>query len=322
MLEQFFSVMDEPKNWPVAVHCSGGRHRTGTLGALFRLEYDRWPAEKALAEMYSFQFGLPLSVHEHNLRTYLPRPHPSPETWQQLQAAWQPQLKSGAGELRDYEQLVHALRLAKFEPGVRDALQKYLSSDQPFAICLAQRVIDTPAEPLASLAAEKASACLAKTAADPNEWAMAAALVADFGTPEQQGRLVELLQQEPHDASPSPRYHAVVLGVTNRYTRNRIAFLRPLLDDTRQRLDPDAARYRYCDTAMARLSVIINKNLMEQGGPPDGMTQWQFACRLAQDWLSEHEDQTQLSQLVPPDGNNELMIGEMPRGEDLSRMRK
>ncbi|OYV80941.1 MAG: hypothetical protein B7Z73_18700, partial [Planctomycetia bacterium 21-64-5] len=29
--EQFFRLMDDPDNWPVAVHCQGGRHRTGTL---------------------------------------------------------------------------------------------------------------------------------------------------------------------------------------------------------------------------------------------------------------------------------------------------
>jgi hypothetical protein len=224
--------------------------------------------------------------------------------------------------LRDYEQLVHALRAAKSDPKVQEALASYLSGEKPFAICLAQRVLDQPDEPVASLAAEKASVCLASTSADPAEWAMAAAIVADFGTPEQQARLLQLLEQEPRDAAPSPRYNAAVLGVTNRYTRNRVAFLRPILDDTRQRVDPSMARYRYCDTAMARLSVIINRNLMEQGAPPDGLNDWQFACRLAQDWLHEHDDLTQLSQLIPPDGDNELMIGEMPHEEDLSRMRK
>ena len=54
--EEFFRMFDNPENFPVAVHCMGGRHRTGTISALFRLEYDRWPVERALAEMYSFKF--------------------------------------------------------------------------------------------------------------------------------------------------------------------------------------------------------------------------------------------------------------------------
>lgn len=321
MFEQFFTLMDEPKNWPIAVHCSGGRHRTGTLGALFRMEYDRWPADAALAEMYSFQFGLPLSVHEHNLRTYLPRPHPDQTTWEKLLVYWQPQLQN-AGKLHDYEQLVHAVRHAKTEPGVLKALEEYVRGDQPFAMCLAQRVIDSPSDPLASLATERASACLAKAEAEAAEWSMAASLVADFGTPDQQAGLLKLLEEEPHTGAPSPRYHAAVLGVTNRYTRNRIPYLQPLLADPRPRLDPATARYHYCDTAMARLSVIINTNLMEHGPTPAGMTNWQYACQLAQQWMREHEEQTQLCQLVPPDGNNQVMIGDLPQDEDLSRMRK
>ncbi|MBL9124426.1 MAG: tyrosine-protein phosphatase, partial [Planctomycetaceae bacterium] len=168
--EQFFALVDEPANWPIAVHCMGGRHRTGTLSALFRIEYDRWPAERALAEMYSFQFGLPLSLHEHNLRTYLPRPHPSPEVWHELVEYWQPLLEKRAGQLSDYEQLVRAIRFAKTEHSVQAALEKYLSEDRPFALCLAQRVINQLEEPLAALAAERASAALAQSAGEPAEW--------------------------------------------------------------------------------------------------------------------------------------------------------
>ena len=182
------------------------------------------------------------------------------------------------------------LRLAKSEPHVQKALEKYLTSDQPFAICLAQRLIDTPGGAAWPRWPRKGQApALPRPTADPAEWSMAASMVADFGTTEQQAQLLELLEQEPHDGAPSRRYHAAVLGVTNRYTRNRVAFLRPLLDDTRPRLDPATARYRYCDTAMARLSVIINTNLMEHGSAPAGMTQWQFACQLAKTGCSAHD---------------------------------
>lgn len=322
MYEQYFALVDEPSNHPIAVHCMGGRHRTGTLSALYRLEYDRWPVERVLAEMYGFQFGLPISLHEHNLRTYLPRPHPSTQIWGDLQAYWQPVLASRGGAGADYEQLVRQLRLAKYQQPVQQALRDYLASDKPFALSLAQRVIDEPTDPLAELAAERASVCLSKSSAEPAEWAMAAALVADFGTPAEQRQLLELIEREPRTGVPSRRYHAVVEGVTNRYTRNRIAYLRPLLDDTRQRLDPAAARYRYCDTAMARLSVIIDTNLMEHGETPAGLTSWQYACQLAHEWIQAHDAQAELSQLIPPGGNNALLVGELPSQEDLRRMRK
>ena len=44
--EEFFRLFDDPANLPVAVHCVSGRHRTGTIAALFRLEYDRWPIDR------------------------------------------------------------------------------------------------------------------------------------------------------------------------------------------------------------------------------------------------------------------------------------
>lgn len=321
MFEEFFRVLDDPANRPVVVHCMGGRHRTGTLAALFRLEYDRWPVEKALDEMYGFQFGEPISLHEHNLRTYLPRPHPSPEVWRRLLAYWQPLLTDGQ-TVSDYEQLVWRLREAKTDPRIEQAITKYLSDESPFAICLAQRLIETPSESLAELAAERASQCLERDQQPRADWASAAALVADFGTSGQQQRLLAILENEPLDSPPSPRYQAVVAGITNRYTANRIAYLKPLLRDTRRRPEPAASRYRYCDTAMARLSVMIDLNLMEHGEAPPGMTHWDYACQLARKWIEDHATTVQLSQLVPPSGNNSLLAGELPSQEDLSRMRK
>lgn len=44
-------VMDHRENYPVLVHCFAGIHRTGTLCAIFRMEYNRWPAERAINEM-------------------------------------------------------------------------------------------------------------------------------------------------------------------------------------------------------------------------------------------------------------------------------
>jgi hypothetical protein len=151
---------------------------------------------------------------------------------------------------------------------------------------------------------------------------MAAAIVADFGTRDEQQRLLAILENESRDMPPSRKYQAVVIGVTNRYTANRIVYLQALLQDERPRPEPAASRYRYCDTAMARLSATVDTNLMEHGDAPPGISHWEYACQLARDWVREHESEANLSQLIPPSGNNSLLAGELPTQEDLSRMRK
>jgi protein tyrosine phosphatase (PTP) superfamily phosphohydrolase (DUF442 family) len=52
-VRQFLDVMDSPERYPrpVLVHCLGGVHRTGVMAAIYRMEYEGWPKEKALMEM-------------------------------------------------------------------------------------------------------------------------------------------------------------------------------------------------------------------------------------------------------------------------------
>jgi protein tyrosine/serine phosphatase len=57
---QFFEIVSDPANQPVYVHCAGGRHRTGTMTALYRMTYDGWDADKAYNEMKQYHFeGFP-----------------------------------------------------------------------------------------------------------------------------------------------------------------------------------------------------------------------------------------------------------------------
>jgi len=56
MVAGFIAVMDDPANHPVLVHCLAGRDRTGVACAVYRMEYDRWPAERAAAEMVEYGF--------------------------------------------------------------------------------------------------------------------------------------------------------------------------------------------------------------------------------------------------------------------------
>jgi tyrosine-protein phosphatase SIW14 len=53
---QFLSLVNDPANQPVFVHCAGGRHRTGTLTAVYRMTHDGWTAEQAFDEMKRYEF--------------------------------------------------------------------------------------------------------------------------------------------------------------------------------------------------------------------------------------------------------------------------
>lgn len=56
----FLSLVNDPANGPVYVHCKGGRHRTGALTAVYRITHDGWTADQAWEEMkrYDFNDGL------------------------------------------------------------------------------------------------------------------------------------------------------------------------------------------------------------------------------------------------------------------------
>ena len=56
----FLSLVNDPANWPVYVHCKGGRHRTGAMTGIYRITHDGWTAEQAWEEMkkYDFENGI------------------------------------------------------------------------------------------------------------------------------------------------------------------------------------------------------------------------------------------------------------------------
>lgn len=54
--EQFLKLVNDPNNWPVFVHCKGGRHRTGALTAIYRITHDGWTADQAYKEMKEYEF--------------------------------------------------------------------------------------------------------------------------------------------------------------------------------------------------------------------------------------------------------------------------
>ncbi len=56
-INEFLKVVDDPETGKFFVHCAGGRHRTGVVGAVYRFHHDHWSLEQALAEMDQYEFG-------------------------------------------------------------------------------------------------------------------------------------------------------------------------------------------------------------------------------------------------------------------------
>jgi len=50
-VKRFLQIMDDPKNYPVLVHCFAGIHRSGAFCAIYRMEYEHWSNAAALAEL-------------------------------------------------------------------------------------------------------------------------------------------------------------------------------------------------------------------------------------------------------------------------------
>jgi len=53
-LDKFFTIVNDPKNRPVFVHCKHGRDRTGFMIAAYRIRFDGWSEERAFKEMKSY----------------------------------------------------------------------------------------------------------------------------------------------------------------------------------------------------------------------------------------------------------------------------
>ena len=56
-LETFFALVEDRERWPILLHCQGGIHRTGALVALYRMQYEGWPNQRAVEEMEDRYFN-------------------------------------------------------------------------------------------------------------------------------------------------------------------------------------------------------------------------------------------------------------------------
>ncbi len=72
---KFREIMNDPANYPVLVHCLAGKHRTGAMCAIFRMEKDRWSNQQAIDELALYGYD---NVGDHlDLLGYLARYRPT-----------------------------------------------------------------------------------------------------------------------------------------------------------------------------------------------------------------------------------------------------
>jgi protein tyrosine/serine phosphatase len=55
-INQFLKLVDQPSTGKFFVHCAGGRHRTGVMGAVYRFNHYQWNFDQVYAEMKDFDF--------------------------------------------------------------------------------------------------------------------------------------------------------------------------------------------------------------------------------------------------------------------------
>ena len=55
-IAEFLKVVNDPATGKFYVHCAGGRHRTGVMGAIYRFNNYHWSLDQVYQEMLDFDF--------------------------------------------------------------------------------------------------------------------------------------------------------------------------------------------------------------------------------------------------------------------------
>jgi protein tyrosine/serine phosphatase len=55
-IQEFLKLVDDPSTGKFFVHCAGGRHRTGVMGAVYRFNRYNWNYDQVYAEMKKYDF--------------------------------------------------------------------------------------------------------------------------------------------------------------------------------------------------------------------------------------------------------------------------
>jgi protein tyrosine/serine phosphatase len=55
-IDAFLKLVNDPSTGVMYIHCAGGRHRTGVMGAVYRFNVNHWSYDQAYAEMVDYDF--------------------------------------------------------------------------------------------------------------------------------------------------------------------------------------------------------------------------------------------------------------------------
>ena len=55
-IDEFLNLVNNPETGKFFVHCAGGRHRTGVMGAVYRFNLYNWNYDQVYAEMKKYDF--------------------------------------------------------------------------------------------------------------------------------------------------------------------------------------------------------------------------------------------------------------------------
>lgn len=55
-IDEFLKLVDDPSTGKFYVHCAGGRHRTGVMGAVYRFNHYHWNFDQVYKEMKDYDF--------------------------------------------------------------------------------------------------------------------------------------------------------------------------------------------------------------------------------------------------------------------------
>jgi len=55
-VDEFLKLVNDPSTGKFYVHCAGGRHRTGVMGAVYRFNRYNWNYDQVYAEMKKYDF--------------------------------------------------------------------------------------------------------------------------------------------------------------------------------------------------------------------------------------------------------------------------
>jgi len=55
-IDAFLKLVNDPATGVMFIHCAGGRHRTGVMGAVYRFNVNHWNLDQAYTEMKDYDF--------------------------------------------------------------------------------------------------------------------------------------------------------------------------------------------------------------------------------------------------------------------------